>query len=444
MRFIAIWRVKLCPYPGQLRALFGLALMLTALAASNAFAYIKSIEDVDRALKAGAGSVEALVSRLHPEILQRPVLPYDSITGRASPERPRIVGAMDDASFFMAVVSDEKLQTANQMEFAQVDPNTGEPDFYLIDFSQPNPQLQKNPEFCMRCHQQGTRRVLRAEGYPVWLGWFGTVVHPGISDHHPELVVSENLAIQRFFKARSEIPLLKYFDVSELRPVFSLDGHLAGERLTDLAIHASAKMLYHTLKTYPGFEQFKFALASHLYLASDTRSLSLLLPPSQLADFHRAEPAIVSDIRAAAEETGNYLSAFAKKTNGVDIHMQAVHADYAWGSPLSLLEWFLRKNGDSLTNYSTSGNRSTMYIHNGRSDNGILGALLKRMIEDIEKTSGIEIGLEFEAHAPGRPKQKIARTPRNIQRLEGLEDFLFRARKASASSGPFCELQTVN
>lgn len=376
----------------KLRLIFSVLQFLSVL--TNVYAVeVNSIYDVEEALKSvDVISVDNLIERLSKEITGKPpVVVYDSKSSRpSSVKRPSVLMVNGEADFFLGFSTDETKASYNKIEFAQVDLKTGEPDFYLLDFNKSN-KLIKNPSQCMACHQKSNgRRYLKIESYPVWPGWFGVGIHQGYKDR---LGKAETQKTEELLESLYQVPRLKRFKGMSQYD-FENFAHAGAFRFNRFISYTQGKALFHALYSHPEFEKFKYGLAAYLEGSSIEYGLKRLLPEDLYQEFMKDNPALSDEIIEHEAKRSDMIADQIDKSLGIRIdYSLPIKANYEGILYYSFIEWLLRRNGDSLSNYSASAYGTSFYDHDGLT--GYISTLKSDLFEHLKAQSGLPVVIEY-------------------------------------------------
>lgn len=314
------------------------------------------------------------LEQINPRMWKLPAVIPNSLSNQPStPSNPRIILASENGAFFVAFSTLSRRVQFKQLEIAQVDPKTGEPNFYLIDFNSEIPRVQTNPTFCLRCHQLRERRHLRIEGWASWPGWFGNQ----FEQRGSELGLAEAANLKIYIQSGPRIPRLQsmHWGGTEQQVADRLD--VAASRINVVATKNASVGIIAKLKSVGKYDEFKYALAGGAeFLSSELQ-----------ASYYREQNGVEKEITEGFKKLRAYLTELFIKTDGLTTDRMDA-ADTILAPRLALLEWVMRQAGDSLKNYSTSGSTDAYVLEDGLG--GLPDELRGRIIADIEVSSGLK------------------------------------------------------
>jgi hypothetical protein len=309
-------------------------------------------------------------------------------------KRPRMVMAKPDGTFYAAFMTDKTSKAYDSAEFAQLNSESNELDFYLLEFTNGRPVLHMNPAICMSCHQLGTKRHLRAEPYSMWAGWLGTTVH---SDGREKIIREEELKrIAEFMLEKPDIPRLSHLNLDLSSPsyhnVWPLDE--INTRFNFIASKTQGKILFESIRRNLSYEDFKYALAVPLDDEKKGQDLRELLTHAQYEQYMKDRGSIIEELREREKLLLRHLDRLFIDVYGGGLRSRQtriVGEDYAF------VEWVMRQMGDSLSNYSTSGVRPSPLLNDGFPSigTGILRTLRIQILKEIALSSGIKEPFEY-------------------------------------------------
>lgn len=395
------------------RLAMGLAILSLSLFTVLAEAQLYSIKNVQEQLSAGRlNSVDQAITMLSPMMRKYVGVVYQGQSSQpSSVTRPRLIFS-DRSGFFAAATTNEKHFSYNRIEFAQLNEKTKEIELYLLDFNKPNPSLQKDPKECMVCHKINGRIHLRFESYPYWPGWFGVAGRSSLLDQM--IGQSEKEKIHQFFQEKGSISRLENLIDSENEQDFILRSHERMTRLTFLVARAQGEGLFHAIKNHPEFAQLQLALTISMY-DSDPKRLADSMPISLYEAYINEYEKINNEITKQNKTYGEFLNTLFLNINKFQM---AANTDKNYFIPyylennkfsaLVFLEWFLRRNKDSLKRYSSSGLYGNYYVNDGL--DGISDGVFINLLKSVSRQSGILLPVPVEAGAnfEGLPLQVMS------------------------------------
>lgn len=292
-----------------------------------------------------------------------------------------MVMAKDDGTMFAAYSTDEKGKNYNQVEIAQLDPETQKLEIYLVDFNS-SQIIQRNPVQCMGCHMSGGRVRLRVEDYARWVGWFGnTEKLPQSRFGSPLILASDMKDIELFRSKLGEIPRLRAHSPGEdFFANFEKRTEDAAVRLHSLIVSAESVSLFEEMRKYPDYLSVRYALvaASNYNEHYENSSYMRFLSDDLGSDFLAAKAALQAEIAMHQQKFAQMLN---MQFQGVSGGQFESLDEVFWDKSAIILEWFLRRNGNSLRHYTTSGYKNAFATNTGVGSS--IDAIKARVEEDV-------------------------------------------------------------